>query len=136
MNNRPKVSIITVVYNGIAHLEQTIQSVLNQTYDNVEYIIIDGGSTDGTVELIKKYEESIAYWVSESDGGIYDAMNKGISNATGEIVGLINADDWYETGTIEKVVETFQNSEVDVVHGSMEIISKMGVALPNVLKRI
>ena len=126
MSISPKVSIITVVYNGIAHLEQTIQSVLNQNHDNIEYIIIDGGSTDGTVELIKQYEDRIAYWISEPDAGIYDAMNKGIDKATGEIVGLINADDWYEEDTVSLVVDTFEKENADVVHGSMRIIKESG----------
>ncbi|NCR56260.1 MAG: glycosyltransferase, partial [Microcystis aeruginosa L211-07] len=78
----PLVTIITVVFNGEKHLEQTIQSVISQTYNNVEYIIIDGGSTDGTVDIIRKYEEVIDYWVNEPDAGISDAMNKGISLAT------------------------------------------------------
>lgn len=77
--DKPLISIITVVYNGGKYLEETIQSVINQTYDNVEYIIIDGGSTDGTLDIIKKYEDRIDYWVSEKDKGIYDAMNKGWS---------------------------------------------------------
>ena len=80
--NKPLISIITVVFNGEKYLEETILSVINQSYDNVEYIIIDGGSTDGTVDIIKKYEDRIDYWVSERDGGIYDAMNKGIKLAT------------------------------------------------------
>ena len=122
MNKPYKVSIITVVYNGIAHLEQTIQSVLGQTYANIEYIIIDGGSNDGTVELIKKYDDKIAYWISERDNGIYDAMNKGIAKATGDIIGLINADDWYEPNAVQTVVKTFDTTTADVVHGSMRII--------------
>jgi len=126
MYKSPKVSIITVVYNGIAHLEQTIQSVLNQTYDNIEYIIIDGGSTDGTVELIEEYEDQISYWVSEPDAGIYDAMNKGIKKASGEIVGLINADDWYEDDTVSTVIKTFEKDNSDVVHGSMRIFKENG----------
>ena len=126
MSQTPKVSIITVVYNGIVHLEQTISSVLGQSYDNIEYIIIDGGSTDGTVELIKQYEDKIAYWVTESDAGIYDAMNKGLAKATGEIVGLINADDWYEKDAISVVVETFEKENADVVHGSMRIVKEGG----------
>lgn len=126
MNSSLKVSIITVVYNGVAHLEQTIESVLEQCYENIEYIIIDGGSTDGTVELIEKYDDHIAHWVSEPDGGIYDAMNKGIAKATGEIVGLINADDWYTKDAVANVVETFSTSRADVVHGAMEIVSVNG----------
>ena len=126
MKSQPKVSIITVVYNGIAHLEQTIESVLGQSYENIEYIIIDGGSTDGTVELIQKYDDYIAYWVSEPDAGIYNAMNKGIAKATGEIVGLINADDWYAKDAVAKVVDIFNSSNADVVHGAMEIVSENG----------
>ena len=126
MNFQPKVSIITVVYNGIAHLEETIESVLGQSYENIEYIIIDGGSTDGTVELIEKYDEQITYWGSEPDGGIYDAMNKGIAKATGEIVGLINADDWYAKDAVANAVEAFRTSSADVVHGAMEIVSEDG----------
>lgn len=90
---RPKISIITVSYNAIATIEQTILSVVNQTYNNIEYIIIDGGSTDGTVEIIKKYEDKVAYWVSEPDEGIYDAMNKGIDCCHGDYVQILGADD-------------------------------------------
>ncbi len=91
----PIISVITVVYNGEKYLEQTIQSVCNQTYPNIEYIVIDGGSTDGTLEIIKQYQSHIAYWVSEPDQGIYDAMNKGIQKATGAWLHLLNADDYY-----------------------------------------
>ena len=94
-NNKPLISIITVVYNGEKFLEKTIQSVINQTYKNIEYIIIDGGSTDGTVDIIKKYEEQIDYWVSERDGGIYDAMNKGIDKANGVGLLFLNAGDYF-----------------------------------------
>ena len=126
MNKHPKVSIITVVYNGIAHLEQTIKSVLGQSYKNIEYIIIDGGSTDGTLGLIEAYDDQVSYWVSGPDSGIYDAMNKGIAKATGEIVGLINADDWYEPDAIKKVVEAFLQTKADVVHGNMLIVKEDG----------
>ena len=95
LENKPLVTIITVVFNGEAYLEETIQSVINQTYDNVEYIIIDGGSTDGTLDIIKKYENQIDYWISEKDHGIYDAFNKGISLAQGTLVGIQNADDYF-----------------------------------------
>ncbi|MFA6144570.1 MAG: glycosyltransferase family 2 protein [Sulfurimonas sp.] len=95
-NDKPLISIITVVYNGEKYLEETIQSVINQTYDNVEYIIIDGGSTDGTVDIINKYENQIDYWVSERDKGIYDAMNKGIDLAFGDYIFFLGADDRLE----------------------------------------
>ena len=122
--DKPLVSIITVVYNGEKYLEQTIQSVINQTYDNVEYIIIDGGSTDGTVDIIKKYEEQIDYWVSEKDAGIYDAMNKGISLCLGELVGLINADDYYELYTVENVGEVYISKKPNMIYGDMGILNE------------
>jgi len=119
-DDKPLISIITVVYNGEKYLEQTIQSVINQTYDNVEYIIIDGGSTDGTLDIIKKYEGTIDYWVSEVDKGIYDAMNKGIILATGKIIGLINSDDWYELNTVDTIVDRFQkDNSIDLYHGDL-----------------
>lgn len=105
----PLVSIITVVYNGVAHLEKTILSVLNQTYPNIEYIIIDGGSTDGTLDIIRRYDDRLDYWVSESDEGIYDAMNKGIALATGEVIGLLNAGDWYLEGSIDYIIHMYQS---------------------------
>ncbi len=117
---KPLISIITVVYNGEKYLEETILSVINQTYDNVEYIIIDGGSTDRTVDIIKKYEDKISYWVSEKDEGIYDAMNKGIVKATGDIVGLINADDWYEKDTVAHIVKkSIKHKDIDIFHGNL-----------------
>jgi len=92
-NDKPLVSIITVVFNSEKYLENTILSVISQAYDNVEYIIIDGGSTDGTIDIIKKYEDKLDYWISESDDGIYDAMNKGIDLVTGEWVNFVNSSD-------------------------------------------
>ena len=86
MKNNPLISVVTVSYNAVLTIEQTILSVINQTYPHIEYIIIDGGSTDGTVDIIKKYANRIAYWVSEPDKGIYDAMNKGIRTAKGLIL--------------------------------------------------
>lgn len=99
----PLITIITVVLNGSQYVEQTILSVINQDYPNLEYIMIDGGSTDGTLEIIRKYEDRIDYWVSEPDSGIYDAMNKGIAKASGELIGLLNADDYYEPGALQAV---------------------------------
>ncbi len=118
MNNRPLVSIVTIVYNGEKYIEQTINSVLNQSYTNIEYLIIDGGSKDNTVPIIRKYESKIAYWVSEKDKGISDAFNKGIAKATGEIIGIINADDWYEKDTVHLVVHAMGKN--DVVYGDVQ----------------
>lgn len=91
--NNPKISVVTVCYNAVDSIKETMLSVLNQTYDNIEYIIIDGGSKDGTVDIIKKYSDRLAYWISEPDMGIYDAMNKGIDNATGDYIIFINIGD-------------------------------------------
>jgi glycosyltransferase, family 2 len=121
MNNSPLISIITVSYNAVKTIEDTIISVLNQTYSNIEYIIIDGASTDGTLEVIKKYQDDISIIVSEPDKGIYDAMNKGIERANGELIGIINADDWYEANAVERTVEIYLRGEkkFDVLYGDM-----------------
>ncbi len=108
----PAISIITIVYNGERHLEQTIRSVLDQTYPNIQYIIIDGGSTDQSLNIIKKYEKDIYCWISEKDKGISDAFNKGISLATGDIIGIINADDWYEPAIFEKVAAKIADADI------------------------
>ena len=119
----PLISIITVVFNNVHTLEQTINSVVNQSYSNIEYIIIDGGSTDGSVDVIKKYESKISYWVSEPDKGIYYAMNKGLSIATGKLVSILSSDDWYESTTVEKAVNYYKlNPEVDIIHGLLRFI--------------
>ncbi len=112
LENKPLISIVTVVYNGEKHLEQTINSVLDQSYDNVEYVIIDGGSIDGTLDIIKKYADMIDYWVSEPDEGISDAFNKGIQLTTGKIIGLLNADDWYEDECTSYIVKNFNKGNI------------------------
>ncbi|MGV9012480.1 MAG: glycosyltransferase family 2 protein [Flavobacteriales bacterium] len=117
---RPTVSIVTVVYNGAATLEHTIQSVLTQDLTGIEYIIVDGGSTDGTLDIIRKYDDKLAYWVSEMDKGIYDAMNKGVALCTGEWVGLINADDAYAEGAVNAAMEAAAaHSGTNIVHGDI-----------------
>ena len=127
MNSNPFISIVTVSYNAVTTIEQTILSVLNQTYSNIEYIIIDGGSTDGTVDIIKKYTDKISYWVSESDKGIYNAMNKGIDCSTGDYILFCNADDTlYSSTTIEECA-CFIDDFVDVLYG--DLIFKYGEQL-------
>ncbi|WIW71093.1 glycosyltransferase family 2 protein [Anaerosinus gibii] len=124
-----KITIITVSYNAAETIEQTILSVVNQTYDNIEYIIIDGGSTDGTVDIIKKYEDQIAHWESEPDKGIYDAMNKGIDAAIGEYIYFIGADDeLYDVNAIDKICrELLKFPRIDVCCGCV-------IAVDNKLK--
>ena len=115
----PLITVITVVYNDVKHIEKTILSVVNQTYSNIEYIIIDGGSTDGTVDIIKKYADSIAYWVSEPDKGIYDAMNKGILHATGEWINFMNSGDLYVADDILCRMAEYLTHDVQILHGNI-----------------
>jgi len=103
----PKISIVTTNYNGAKYLEETIQSVLNQTFKNIEYIIIDGGSTDGSQEIIEKYEEQLAYWESKKDRGFAHAYNKGFSKTTGDILAYLNSDDLYCPWAFEIVARCF-----------------------------
>lgn len=124
VNDAPLVSIITICYNSEATIEQTIQQVLAQTYSNIEYIIIDGGSKDSTLRIIDKYKSKISVIVSEPDKGIYDAMNKGINRANGELIGIINSDDWYEVYTVEKVINhylTLPSASNTVIYGMIRL---------------
>lgn len=124
-----KVSVITPCLNSEKTIRQTIESVLNQSYTNLEYIIIDGKSEDKTREIIEEYVplfQGKLKYISEKDGGIYDAMNKGISLAKGEIIGIINSDDWYEADTIEKIVRCFETNDKDVVYGNIHLVTMNG----------
>ena len=118
---RPKISVVTVCYNVASEIERTIKSVINQTYSNVEYIIIDGGSKDGTVDIIKKYADKVSYWVSEPDKGIYDAMNKGIIAATGDWINFMNAGDWFCGSSVLSDISHYliNNREFDIIYGSI-----------------
>ncbi|NDW11793.1 glycosyltransferase [Bacteroides sp. 214] len=121
-----KISLITVSYNASSTIADTIKSVLAQTYPHIEYIIIDGGSTDSTIEIVKQYEPQFnnrLKWISEKDRGLYDAMNKGIRMATGDVVGIINSDDFYHRNDIiEKVIEAFLNKEVQALYGDVRFV--------------
>ena len=122
-----KISIITVCYNSAATLEDAIISVLAQSHTDIEHIIVDGGSTDGTSSILKKYEGRVAKIVSEPDEGIYDAMNKGINLATGDAIGLLNSDDFYASNdVIENLVNAF-NQEADMVIGDVALVDRLNV---------
>lgn len=114
------VSVLTPCYNSVKTIEKTLECIENQTYKNIEYIIVDGGSTDGTLELIEKHKCRLPKQfrlISEKDKGIYDAMNKGIRLANGQLIGIVNSDDWYENDTIEQVVENYRGNPYEVVYG-------------------
>ncbi len=125
-NNRPLISFITVVFNSAQYLEATLLSIIDQTFREIEIIIIDGGSTDGTVDIIKKYETRLAYWISEPDKGLYDAMNKGLAKATGDYVCFINSgDQLYSNEIIEKAFGNLSTLP-DIVYGETMIIDFQG----------
>ena len=121
-----KVSIITASYNSVRTISDSIESVMMQTYENIEYIIVDGGSEDGTLEIIEKYEEKFGdrlKYISERDKGIYDAMNKGIYLSTGDIVGILNSDDYYTSNdVVERLTAAFDDRTVDAVYGDVHFI--------------
>lgn len=117
------VSVITVSYNSIKTISNAINSVLSQTYPDIEYIIVDGVSTDGTIDVVKSFGNRISKFISEPDSGIYDAMNKGIKLATGEIIGIMNSDDiFYDNQVVEKVVTSFRENEIDAVYGDIQFV--------------
>ncbi len=115
-----KVSIITAVYNSVDYINDAIQSVLSQDYENLEYIVVDGGSTDGTLEIINKYRNRISTIISEPDKGIYDALNKGVMYASGDVIGLLHADDMYaNTNVISRMIETFKLEGCDTAYSDL-----------------
>jgi len=120
-----KVSLITVTYNSAAYLQDCIDSVVKQGYLDIEHIVVDGGSTDGTLAIIKKYDNHIAKWISEKDNGMYDAINKGIAMATGDIVGILNSDDMLASNDVVRaIVDSFNDHQLDAVYGDLVYVSK------------
>lgn len=129
----PLVSVVTVCFNSQAHIAEAMQSVLDQTYANVEYLVIDGGSTDSTMDIVRSFEERFGgrlRWVSEPDNGIYDAMNKGIALCSGDLIGLLNSDDTYLPDAIEGIVSAFRaEPDVGAVFGDVDVVSQDGSLL-------
>ncbi|MDC0436864.1 glycosyltransferase, partial [Candidatus Pelagibacter sp.] len=120
-NTKPLISIITVVLNDKDNIEKTILSVLNQNYKNIQYIIIDGGSSDGTIDIIKKYEKNIGFWVSEKDKGIYDAFNKGLKHTNGDLIGFTNSGDTLTNESLDYLVDYYNNyKEADFFFGAVK----------------
>jgi glycosyltransferase involved in cell wall biosynthesis len=118
-----KVSLLTVVYNGEKHIEDCVKSIICQTYNDIEYIVIDGGSTDSTLSILEKYKSSIDCFISEKDKGMYDALNKGINLATGDIIGILNADDMLAAkDVISNIVSCFKSNNSDAVYGNLNYI--------------
>ncbi len=123
-HNDITISIITATYNAEATIESTIQSIVNQTYKNIEYIIIDGGSTDNTLKIINKYHTHIHHLISEKDRGIYDAINKGISMASGDVIGILHADDvFFDNNTIENIAFAFNQGNCNAVYGDLYYVN-------------
>ena len=119
------ISIITVCYNSASTIEQTIQSVAQQSYGDIEHIIIDGDSKDATVDIIKSHDKLISQWISEPDYGIYDAMNKGIAMAKGEVIGFLNADDVFaDDNILTQVAQSFENDKLEAVFGDIEFVKE------------
>ncbi|MEO6118912.1 MAG: glycosyltransferase family 2 protein, partial [Methylotenera sp.] len=126
--HKPLISIITVVFNGAETIRDTIESVLKQSYGNIEYIIVDGGSSDATVDILKQYDHVVDYWISEKDKGIYDAMNKGIALARGDVIGTLNADDFYRYDhVLEDIAQVFLDPAIDACYGDLLYVNQNNV---------
>lgn len=122
----PIITVITVCYNTLAKIEKTIQSVINQSYPNIEYIIIDGGSNDGTTDIIRKYQDKVSYWTSEPDNGIYDAMNKGILKSSGEWIIFMNCGDYFYNNDVLNEIFNGKIYEEDIIYGNSTSYSQDG----------
>jgi len=136
MNKKKLVSVITVCYNSEDYIEETIKSVLNQSYNKIEYIIVDGKSKDNTLDIIRKYKNKYSdklKYISEEDKGIYDAMNKGIKMSRGEIIGILNSGDWYDKNTIQKIVDNY-NKNIDIYYGDKYLVNEENKKILKIVK--
>jgi glycosyltransferase involved in cell wall biosynthesis len=126
----PRISLVTPVFNSAKYIEQTIQSVLSQNYPNLEYLIVDGGSTDGTIDIIRRYQDRLSSWISEPDHGMYDALNKGFARTTGDIMGWISATDQYQVGGLAVVGSVFRDlPKVEWITGRPVLFSEEGMTV-------
>tara|TARA_B100000214_G_scaffold115562_1_gene81606 strand:+ start:6596 stop:7366 length:771 start_codon:yes stop_codon:yes gene_type:complete len=129
MSKNITISIITVVLNSVKTIKDTIESVISQDYKYIEHIIIDGGSADGTIDIIKRYSNNIKYFTSEPDYGIYDAMNKGIKVATGDIIGILNSDDFYPNNfIISNIIKSFEKQNCDAIYGDLIYVKSNNIS--------
>jgi len=123
-----KLSIITIVYNNADYIEDCIQSIISQDFNNIEYIVIDGGSTDGTQQIIEKYRDRISAYISEKDNGLYEALNKGVRCATGDVVGVLHSDDlFFEKNTLTKIANVFSETNADIVYANGQYVEAKNV---------
>ena len=130
-----KISVITISYNAEDTIEKTLKSIENQSYNNIEHIIIDGGSKDSTLEICNSFSHE-AKIISELDNGVYDAFNKGLKLATGDVVGFLNADDtFYNENSIQDIVDAFSNNETDIVYGNLDYVNEEGKVIRNWISR-
>ena len=126
-----KISIITISYNAEVTIEKTLKSIKSQSYDNIEHIIVDGGSKDNTLEICNSYPH-VSKIISEPDKGVYDAFNKGIKLATGDVIGFLNADDtFYNENSIQDIVDAFSNNETDIVYGNLDYVNEESKVIRN-----
>ena len=124
-----KISIITVSYNAVETISDAVESVLSQQYENIEHIVIDGGSTDGTLDILHKYQDDFSKLISEPDAGIYDAMNKGAQNATGDVIGYLNADDvLHDPEVLATIADRFQSQHCDAVYGNLAYVEQQDIS--------
>lgn len=125
LKDGPLITIVTIVYNNVSKIKFSLESVISQNYSNIEYIVIDGNSNDGTLDIINNYKDNISLIVSEPDKGIYDAINKGVELANGDIVGFLHSDDIFASQTIiSDIADEFKSGEVDAIYGDIELVSQ------------
>lgn len=129
-----KISLITIVYNNRECIKDAIESVDNQTYSNIEHVVIDGGSSDGTQDVIEQYKSNLGYYISEKDSGLYNALNKGIKKCTGDVIGILHSDDLlYNNRTVERIAEQFGTKDIDLLYANGQYVARKDI---DIVKRV